>query len=338
MEQMAKLEYTEIKSNSRHADDEATFVLQPLERGHGQTIAVALRRELLSNISSLALFAIKIEGVDHEFQTIPGVVEDVTTLIMNLRKVKFQYDPELVSDDEIVKATIKVDEAGLVTSRSIEINNSSVEIINKTLEIANVSSKGSLNVELYLRSGRGFISNEENKKLIANPALFTSKITTKIKKGLFIATDSNFSPVENVNYQVTELNTGSAKVEEKLIFNVRTNGSITAKAAIKQACEILVAHFSLVGNVDELKVADVFKKEEIITTTEEDNDLDLAQLNLSVRSSNALKKIGKLKLSEIASMTFEELEQTKNLGRKSLDEIVDKLREHGLELSKGDEL
>ncbi|WP_027120686.1 DNA-directed RNA polymerase subunit alpha [Mycoplasmopsis lipofaciens] len=336
MERMSKLEYLEVNKPNQESDNETTFAVHPLERGFGQTIGVALRRVLLSNITSLALFAIRIEGVDHEFQTIPGVVEDVTALIMNFRKIKFQYDPELVSDDEIIKVTLKVNEPGSITSRFLEVQNSSIEIVNKTLHLATLTAKGNLNVELYLRAGRGFVSNEQNKKFISNNSLFTSKIESNIKKGIFIATDSNFSPIEKVKYEVEELNSASPKIEEKLTFSITTDGTIDPKKAIKQANEILVAHFKLIGDVDEMKL-DVFNEEVEVPTEEKENDLDINQLNFSVRSLNALKRIGKTKISEIAAMTYEELEQTKNLGRKSLEEIQDRLKEHGYELSKGEE-
>lgn len=341
MEKMSKLVYEEVKGldklKGNEKTNETTFALSPLERGFGNTVGVALRRVLLSNITGLALFAVRIEGVDHEFQTIPGVVEDVTALIMNLRKVKFRYiGKDSLPDDEIVKVVLKADTQGPVNSRQLEVLNPSVEIVNKTLELANISSKGSLSLEMYLRSGRGFMSNEENKKFISNAALFGSKIESKLKKGIFIATDSNFSPIEKVNYKVEELNTASTKVEEKLLFTITTDGTIDTKNALHQACEILIGHFAVVGDVDRMKV-DIFTEEQDNTQDTQENDLDITQLGLSVRSLNALKRIGKTKASEVAKMTFEELEQTKNLGRKSLDEIQERLKENGYELSKGEE-
>lgn len=335
MEKMTKLEYEQVQGLTQRVN-ETTFTLKPLERGFGNTIAVPLRRVLLSSITALGLFAVRIEEVEHEFQTIKGVVEDVVQLINNLRKVKFQYDPELVGDDDIIKVTLKVDEPGEVTSRNLEVNNSNIEILNKTQPIATVN-KGSLHLEMYLRPGRGFVSNEDNKKFIANSALFSNKmVESKIKKGIFIPTDSTFSPIEKVVYEVNELNTSSPKIEEELKFTITTDGTIDPKYAIQQACEILVGHFKLIGNVDEMKL-NVFMEEKVEEVKEEENDIDISQLSLSVRSSNALKRIGKTKLSKIAEMTYEELDQTKNLGRKSIDEIIAVLKEHGLELKKGEE-
>lgn len=337
MEKMTKLEYQKVTKLNNSTSNVTAFTLQPLERGMGQTLGVALRRILLSNITSLALFAIKIEDVNHEFQVVDGCVEDVATIIMNLRKVKFQYNPEFVKDDEIIKVTLKADQPGEVTSRLLEVNNSSIEILNKSLEIAHLSANGKhkLNIELYLRPGRGFISNEENKKLLNNSSI-TTRMESKIKNGIFIATDSNFSPIEKVNYTVEELNSSSNKIEERLTFSFQTDGTVDPKSALQQACEILVGHFKLIGNVDEMKV-NVFAEESEQTQETNDNDVDINSLNISVRSLNALKRIGKTKISQVAEMSLEELEQVKNLGRKSLDEIQQRLKEYGYELSKGEE-
>ncbi|WP_027334996.1 DNA-directed RNA polymerase subunit alpha [Mycoplasmopsis felifaucium] len=339
MEKMSKLDYLQVNSSSisnKNNPNEVTFSVKPLERGFGHTLAVALRRVVLSNITSLALFAIKIEGVSHEFQTITGVTEDVTAIIMNLRKVRFQYDPQYIKDGEIIKVTLKANEPGTITSRSLDVASPSVEIVNKTLPIATINAKGNLHLEMYLRLGRGFMSNEDNKKFIQNDALFTSKIESNIKKGLFIATDSNFNPIEKVNYSVVELNSSSNKIEEELLFTITTDGTVDAKSVIHQACEILVAHFALIGNVDQMKL-NVFEEETTETSEPIENDIDINQLGLSVRSLNALRRINKTKISQIAAMTLDELEQTKNLGKKSLDEIQECLKQNGYTLSKGDE-
>lgn len=337
MEKMSKLEYLKVNSSiNENNPNEVTFALKPLERGFGNTVAVPLRRVLLSNITSLALFAVRIEGVSHEFQTITGVTEDVTAIIMNLRKVRFQYDPQFVSDNEIIKVTLNVNEPGEITSRSLEVSNHAVEIVNKSSKIATLNKKGSLNLEMFLRPGRGFVSNEENKKFIQNDDLFLSKVETGIKRGLYIATDSNFSPIENVSYKVEELNTASNKIEEQLSFTIRTDGTVSAKDAIKQACEILIAHFSVVGKVDKMQI-NVFEDEKEQKEEPIENDIDITQLNLSVRSLNALRRIGKTKISEIAEMTLEELQETQNIGKKSLEEILECLKANGYSLRKGDE-
>ncbi|ADE19568.1 DNA-directed RNA polymerase subunit alpha [Mycoplasma crocodyli] len=333
MEKFQKLDYLEVPSSTT-SDFEGTFNLQPLERGFATTLGVALRRVLLSNITSLAPFCVRIEGVTHEFQGITGVIEDVPSLIMNLRKVRFSYDPELVKDDEIIKVELKADQIGEINSRYLEVvDNLNVEVIDHNIHIADVALENSLRLELYLRPGRGFVSSEENKALVSK---LETQLETKIKKGKFIAVDSNFSPVEKVNYVVSELNSSSVKIEEKLEFNVITDGTVKPKDAIKQAAEILISHFKVIGNVDEIKDS-IFETSEDKVLDVQEQDIDINQLGLSVRSLNALRRIGKTKASEVAKMTYDELEQTKNLGKKSLDEIITKIKEHGFELRKGDE-
>ncbi|VEU77829.1 DNA-directed RNA polymerase subunit alpha [Mycoplasmopsis columbinasalis] len=335
MEKMNKLTYEQIKDSQSQNKNVATFSLKPLERGFANTLGVPLRRVLLSSITALAVFAVKIEGVNHEFQTIPGVEEDVVRLILNLRKIKFQYDPSLVNDDEIIKVTLTSPNTGEITSRNLEVNNLNIEIINKSEKIATVTKANALTLEMFLRPGRGFVPADDNKKIIAQ-SNFLARANSSIKSGAFIPTDSNFSPIQKVNYEVLQLNTSSPKIEEELRFTIESNGAIDPKFAIQQACEILIGHFQVIGSVDDLKV-EIFLEEKEVKAKEEENDIDISQLQLSVRSLNALRRIGKTKLSEIADMTQEQLEQTKNLGRKSIDEIINILKENGRDLRKGEE-
>ncbi|WP_373457094.1 DNA-directed RNA polymerase subunit alpha [Mycoplasma sp. 3686d] len=329
---MTKLDYLQ-KTENNNNDFNLTMQLKPLERGFGNTLGVALRRVLLSNITSLAPFAVKIEGVEHEFQTIKDVVEDVPSLLMNLRKVRFNYNPELLGMDEIVKAELVINSTGKIKARALEItSHPKIEVVDPNVEIATIQSEKALKVEMFLRQGRGFMSFEENKILIAK---LEDKIQSNIKKGKLIAVDSNFSPVENVHYSVKELNSASPQIEEELELNLKTDGTIAPKQALKQASEILIGHFARIGEVETMKV-DIFK-EEIIEKGTESPEIEINQVNLSVRSLNALRRIKKTKLSEIAKMTYEELEQVKNLGSKSLNEIIEKLHEYGFKLKEGDE-
>ncbi|VEU76205.1 DNA-directed RNA polymerase subunit alpha [Mycoplasmopsis columboralis] len=335
MEKMTKLDYLQKTTSANNDSDfNLTVQLKPLERGFGNTLGVALRRVLLSNITSLAPFAVKIEGVEHEFQTIKDVVEDVPSLLMNLRKVRFSYNPELLAMDEIVKAELVIETTGKIKARALEItSHPKIEVVDQTVDIATVQSKSALKLEMFLRQGRGFTSFEENKLLIAK---LEDKLQSSIRKGKLIAVDSNFSPIENVNYTVKELNSASPQIEEELELNLRTDGTIRPKEALKQAAEILIGHFAVIGDVDAMKV-DIFKEEEVLEEGNESPEIDINQINLSVRSLNALRRIKKTKLSDIAKMTYEELEQTKNLGSKSLNEIIEKLHEYGFKLKEGDE-
>ncbi|QGZ97463.1 DNA-directed RNA polymerase subunit alpha [Mycoplasma sp. NEAQ87857] len=334
MEKMKKLVYLEKPQIRQVGDFETTFVLQGLERGFGNTLGVALRRVLLSSITSLAPFCIRIEGVEHEFQTIKDVVEDVPTLIMNLRKVRFSYNPETILDTDIIKVTLFAEEKGPINSHYLEVrNNLGIEVIDRNLHIADVMSDNALKLEIFLRPGRGFMSFEENKAFLAKKE---AELDSDIKKGKFIAVDSNFSPIEKVNYNVVELNSSSNRIEEELEFNIKTDGTVKAKDALRTASEILIGHLQIIGDVENMEI-NLFEEEVKQEETKEEDDIDINQLNLSVRSLNALKRIKKTKLSQIASMKLEELENTKNLGKKSIQEIIEKLREHGYELKEGDE-
>ncbi|MFV9451829.1 DNA-directed RNA polymerase subunit alpha [Mycoplasma sp. 4463] len=338
MEKMKKLVYLD-KPVIHKRDDvaETTFVLRGLERGFGNTLAVPLRRTLLSTISSLAPFAVKIEGVDHEFQTIKDVTEDVITLLMNLRKVRFAYNPNIVKDNEIVKVTLQSEAPGEVTSRSLKVvSHPGVQVIDTNIKLATVMNAKALNVEIYLRSGRGFVSFDENKVYISKRKKDDLAPMSDIKKGEFIAVDSNFSPIKKVYYNIKEMNSASNRIEEELEFNIETDGTVDAKDALRQAADILIGLLEVIGDTDKMKV-DIF--EEIVEKQEEkqEDDIDISQMNLSVRSANALRKIKKTKLSQIRELTVSQLEQTKNLGRKSIQEIIDKVKDYGFELREGDE-
>ncbi|WP_025755395.1 DNA-directed RNA polymerase subunit alpha [Mycoplasmopsis cricetuli] len=334
MEKMKKLEYLQKTSTNNESEFNTTYQIKPLERGFGNTLGVALRRILLSNITSIAPFCVKIEGVEHEFQIIKDVVEDVPSLLMNLRKVRFNYLPDILSEDDIVKAELVVESTGKIHAESVKVvSHPKIEVVDPTIEIATVQAKNALKLEIFLRAGRGFASFEENKLLVNR---IEDQLQSNIKKGKFIAVDSNFSPVEKVNYFVRELNSVSSQIEEELEFTVKTDGTVLPKEAIKQAAEILIGHFSVIGEVDKVDV-NIFKEEQKQEEVVQEPEIDINQINLSVRSLNALKKIKKTKLSEVAKMTYEELEQTKNLGKKSLEEIIEKLHEYGFSLKEGDE-
>ncbi|MFV8470358.1 DNA-directed RNA polymerase subunit alpha [Mycoplasma sp. AA7A] len=336
MEKFKKPNYLEKPQIRETSEYETTFSLQGLERGYANTLGVALRRTLLSSVTALAPFCVRVEGVTHEFQTIKDVVEDVPSLFMNLRKVRFTYDANEVSDNEIIKVTLSSDAVGPVTARSLKVvNNPSVQVLDHNVYLATVSSENALNLELYLRPGRGYMSFDENKAYVSKREAELAALTD-IKKANFIAIDSNFSPITKVAYSVSELNSSSPKLEEKLDFTIHTDGTVKAKDAIKSAAEILMGLFQVIGSVEDMKL-DIFEEEAPKVEEKEEDDLDIAQMGLSVRSANALKRIKRTKLSQIRELTLNQLEQTKNLGKKSIQEIIDKLKEYGYELKEGDE-
>ncbi|WP_027121100.1 DNA-directed RNA polymerase subunit alpha [Mycoplasma leonicaptivi] len=337
MEKMKPLTYKRKLEFKKDTENELSFVLQGLERGFGNTLGVALRRVLLSSITNLAPFCVRIEGAEHEFTTLKDVIEDVPSIIMNLRKVRFSYNPEYIADDEIIKAKLLSSDTGKVTAAGFEISNPGVKIIDTSVEIAETLKPNALKIEMYLRGGRGFMSFEENKTFINSTDILT-KLQTEItnSKTQFIAVDSEFSPIKNVNYKVKELNTASAKIEEELEFNIETDGTVSGKNAIKEATKYLIGLFQVIGEIDNIEDVNIFEepvKEEVHYV---EDDLDIAQLNLSVRSSNALRMSNIRKLSKICELTKEELEGVKNLGKKSVEEIIAKIKEHGKNL-KGEE-
>ena len=330
MEKFIKLQYNEVETK-KVSDFETSFTIKPLERGFANTLGNAVRRVLLSSVSGVAPFAIKVSGVDHEFQTIDGVKEDAVQLILNLKKVRFVYNPELFVEGEVVKVSLSA-KAGQVTAADFKLP-AGVQLVNPNQEIATVSKSGSIEIDMFVRSGRGFVSFEENKTLIRD---YSAKMESSIKSGAFIAIDSDFSPVVNVAYQSVELNTSSATIQEKLTFNVKTDGSVEAKDAIAQAAHILMSHLQILSDVSNIGKDEIFQ--EIIEEAKEDSveSVPVSSLDLSVRSYNCLKRSKIETLDQLASITMEELVNIKNLGKKSVDEIIDKLAEYNITLKGGE--
>ena len=329
MQKFTKINYKEVKTK-KISENETAFEVFPLERGFANTYGNAIRRILLSSITSVAPFAVKINGASHEFQTLPGVTEDVVNIILNLKQVSFIYNPEVFEDNEIIKISLKSPK-GKVTAADFTLP-SGVQIANPEQEIATATKSGDLELELYLTSGRGFISFEENKTVIKKNL---SKLETSITKGQFIAMDSDFSPVVNVSYESLEMNSASAVIEEKLILNVKTNGTVEAKDAVAQAAHILIAHLEILADVSNLDREEIFAE-----TAEASDDAAIAQLKidsleLSVRSYNCLKRAGFETLEDLSKLSYRELTQIKNLGKKSVEEIIEKLSEHDIHLEAG---
>ena len=329
MEKFAKLKYTELETK-KVSPFETTFTLTPLERGFANTIGNAVRRTLLSSVSGVAPFAIKVEGVDHEFQTVKGITEDAVQLILNIKEVRFIYNPEVFVDGEIVKVSLKSKEGQIVAS-DLTLP-AGVELANKNALIANVAKGGTLNLEIFLRAGRGFVTFSDNKDTIKE---FGAKIETTLKTGTIIAVDSNFSPIERINYTSTELNTSAGVIQEKLTLDIKTDGSVEAKDALAQANQILVQHLLVLSDVSNIEDDTIFTDGLEAKKDDSKEVVDISSLNLSVRSYNCLKRAGKTTLDQLGEMTMDELVNTKNLGKKSVEEIIDKLQEFDIVL-KGD--
>lgn len=330
MEKFTKLKYREVETK-KVSSFETSFSVSPLERGFGNTLGNAVRRVLLSSIPGVAPFAVKIEGVSHEFQTISGVSEDAVQLILNLKKVRFVYNTEVFKDESVVRVSLKSPK-GEVTAKDFTLP-AGVEIVNLDEYIATTSKAGALELELFLTSGRGFMSFEDNKTTVN---AFASKLESKVSNGAVIAIDSDFSPVVNVSYDSVELNSSAAIIEEKLTLNVKTDGSVEAKDAVAQAAHILISHLSVLADVSNISKEEIFAEHVVVEKAQDSSIIPISQLDLSVRSYNCLKRAGYETMDQLAKITRKELEQIKNLGKKSVEEIIDKLLENDITLEEGE--
>ena len=290
------------------------FELEPLERGFGITLGNALRRVMLSSLPGSAISSVKIEGALHEFQTLEGVVEDVTTIILNLKKIVIKKYVE-----EIKTIKLNVTKEGPVTAGDIECD-SDVEIINKDLVIANVAKGGSLVMEMTVSSGRGYVKSEENKKLL------------DIRKVGVIPVDSIYSPIERISYEVEKARVGQDESYDKLILNVWTNGSIKPEEAIALASRILIEHFNILTNLS--NIADMTGM--MIEKTEDPKvkalETTIEDLDFSVRAYNCLKRAGVHTLQDLVNKSENDMMKIRNLGKKSLKEVLDKVKDLGLVL------
>ena len=286
------------------------FWAQPFERGFGTTIGSSLRRVLLSSIEGAAITAVRIDGVSHEFSPIPGVVEDVTDIILNLKQVPFKMDGEGTHT-----ARIKADQAGEVLSGQIEVD-SGVEVLDRHLHIATVSEGGRLNLELRLKSGRGYVSADRN---------FDDDLPVD-----FIPIDSVHSPVRKVNFSVEAARLGQMTDYDKLTIEVWTNGAISPQDAIGQAAKLLKDHMTIFINFEEVPEVSEEPAERAINQMNEVLNRSVEELELSVRSYNCLKNANIQTIGDLVQKTEAEMLRTKNFGRKSLNEIKEILQGLGL--------
>ena len=294
------------------------FELEPLERGFGTTIGNALRRVMLSSLPGSAISSIRIDGVLHEFQTIDGVYEDVTTIILNLKGVVFKNH-----SNEPKTVRINATKEGEVTAGDIE-HDPDIEVINKDKVIAHLSKGASLNMEMTVTNGRGYVKSEENKKI------------HDIKKAGTIAIDSLYSPIERVSYEVGNARVGQDESYDKLILDVWTNGSIKPEEAIALASRILIEHFTILTDLS--TIADVTGM--MIEKTEDPKvkalETSIEDLDFSVRAYNCLKRAGIHTLQDLVNKSESDMMKIRNLGKKSLKEVLDKIRDMGLILRDDD--
>ena len=303
--------------------DYAKFVLEPLERGYGQTIGNALRRVLLSSIAGAAVTAVRIEKVFHEFSEIPGLKEDATEFLLNLKDLAIRVDPDMAIPEEII-LKIDVKGPGRVTGADIECPEG-VEIMNSDCYLATISEKGSsLTAELYASWGSGYVLPEKQEKY----------------KGMIgiLTTGSQFTPVKKVNYIVEATRVGQRTDYERLLIEVWTNGALTPNDAVTQAAQILDRYFRMFFDLGRPSAEDVM--EEGVALEEEVSsvpDIKIEELDFSQRTFNCLRRAGILNLRQLALVTEMDLNGIRGFGKKSLHEVRDRLAEHGIDLkpSKG---
>ena len=298
------------------------FVFEPLERGFGTTIGNALRRVLLSSLPGAAVFAIKMDGVYHEFTAIPGVVEDVTAIILNIKKLILK-----IQDDEVYTLRISKRGPGEVTGADI-ICPEGVEILSKDLYICTLEEDGVLEMELQARVGRGYVSADTNKSLYQtqNQPLGT------------IYTDAIYTPVEKVSYLSEPTRVGQNAKYDKVTLEITTDGSITPTESVAWAAKILIDHLEILTTVHEqINDLDSVMKEAQGEVQNKGLVMMIEDLDLSVRSYNCLKRAGINTVEELCNKTSDDMMKVRNLGRKSLEEVLAKLKELGLQLQPAEE-
>ena len=291
------------------------FVIEPLERGFGQTIGNALRRVLISSLPGAAVFSIKVDGIYHEFTSIPGVKEDVTAIILSIKTLIME-----IADDEVYTLRISKKGPGVVTAGDI-ICPEGVKVLNKDLVICHLEEDGVLEMELQAHNGRGYVNAELNKQMYQtqNQPLGT------------IYTDSIYTPIERVSYSVEPTRVGQNAKFDKIIFEVWTNGSITPQESIALGAKILIDHLELLTNVHEaVNDYESVMKEAQGDPVNKGLVMMIEDLDLSVRSYNCLKRAGIQTVEELTQKTEDEMMRVRNLGKKSLKEKKKKIYDLGL--------
>ncbi|MCL2507557.1 MAG: DNA-directed RNA polymerase subunit alpha [Oscillospiraceae bacterium] len=309
-----KIETTDISADGTYGK----FIVEPLERGYGTTLGNSLRRVLLSSMPGYAITSVKIDGILHEFSTVPGVKEDVTEIVLNLKSVILK-----IHGDGPKTIYVDVNEPGEVTAGRIKTD-SEVEILNPDMHIASLDDGAHLGMEMTCDKGRGYVSAERNKQMM-QPIIGV------------IAVDSIYSPVLKVNYTVENTRVGQITDYDKLTLEVLTNGTISAKDAVSLGAKILNEHLSLFSglsdeayNTEIMVVKNDSGKEKVLEMT-------IEELDLSVRSFNCLKRAGINTVEDLINKTEEDMMKVRNLGRKSIDEVVAKINSLGFDLNREDE-
>ena len=309
-----RIETAELAADGKYGK----IVVEPLERGYGVTLGNSLRRILLSSLPGYAITSVKIDGVLHEFSTIPGVKEDVTEIILNLKSVILKIHGE-------GPKTVYIDASGegKVTAGDIKCD-SEVEIINSDHHICTLDKDAHINMELTVAKGRGYVSAEQNKKLM-QPVIGV------------IAIDSIYTPIIKANYTIDDIRVGQDIGFDKLTLEVWTNGTISATEAVSLGAKFLNEHLALFGDLSGEAYDTEIMVDKGEDTKEKILEMTIEELDLSVRSFNCLKRAGINTVEDLINKTEEEMMKVRNLGKKSLDEVINKLHSFGLDLRSEDE-
>ena len=307
-------EYVESENYGR-------FVISPLERGFGTTLGNALRRTMLSSLPGDAVYSVKIDGVFHEFSSIKGVREDVTLIVLNIKSLILD-----IADDDVY--TLRISAKGPCTVKAEDIIlPAGVEILNPQLEIAHLDQGGELEMELLARKGRGYVSADENKLLYQGSSQGIGTIYT----------DSIYTPVVKANYTVEPTRVGQSAKYDELTMEVWTNGSIDPKESLALAAKILISHLDLLTNIDaEISEMDSVMKDHVNEGNAKKVNMSIDDLDLTVRSYNCLKRAGISTVEELTQKTEEEMSRVRNLGKKSLKEVKEKLQALNLSFKHND--
>ena len=308
-----KIECLKVDNDNMYAK----FVCEPLERGYGITLGNSLRRILLSSLPGAAITSIKVDGVQHEFTTIPNIIEDVVEIILNLKSVRLK-----IHDNEEKNLRIDVDGAGEVKAGDI-VGDSNVEVLNPDLHIATIAEGGSLHMELTANRGRGYNPSTKNKQPDQPLGV--------------IAIDSIYTPVKKVNFYVENTRVGQITDYDKLTIELWTDGSLLPHEALSLAAKVMTEHLDLF-----IDLSEATRNTEIMVEKEESKkekvlEMAIEELDLSVRSYNCLKRAGIVNVEDLTNKTEDEMMKVRNLGRKSLEEVTNKLHSLGLDFTPSEE-
>lgn len=316
-----EIEKPNITCEEKSGGYSARFIVEPLEKGFGITLGNALRRTLLSALPGAAAIAIRIPGVAHEFSTVPGVYEDVVDIILNIKNLAVRTTN--TERDFETSLFLKVSKAGEVTAKDFAANDQ-VEILNPDLHICTIENNVDFEMEVLIGRGRGYVPNNLNKERIED-------------RPEYIAVDSIYSPVKKINYSVEPTRVGQSIDFDKLVLEVETNGTISARDIVSLAGKILQDHISIF-----VDLCDAMSKMNILVSKEDDQktkllDMPIEDMDLSVRSYNCLKRANINTVEDLTKKSREDMLKVRNLGLKSIDEVFEKLTEYGLNFKDSDE-